>query len=221
MQSTLVVLIAVALAAGACSCVADGAAPFRLRGSPYPAPSRGPNCSSSLLAYSDSLQPSQLLLMSSLQGLAARSCPLFFRVGDASASDMQSVFASDFPAFGSHVSTVFARNFSALLIAAQGFGIARGYALCDLRVQDSCSAAVSFCAASDAGDIVVDALDEEEVQQRLLIPRVFDARGSTVADVVKTHPLQRGAPWSCSVAVLQDPAKLPYLVDVAVFSRAV
>lgn len=221
MQSTVLVLIAAALAAGRCTCVAGGAAPFRLPRSPYPAPSRGPNCSSTLVAYSGALQPSQLLLMSSLQGLAARTCPLFFRVEDGSASDMQSLFASDFPAFGAHVDAAFAHNFSALLLAAQGFGIARAYALCDLRVQDSCPAAVSFCAASDAGAIVVDVDDEEEVQQRVRIPRVFDARGSTVADVVKTYPLQPGAPWSCSVAVLQDPAKLPYLADVAVFSRAV
>jgi hypothetical protein len=59
------------------------------------------------------------------------------------------------------------------------------------------------------------------VQQALRIPRVFDARNASVDDVIALFPLQRGSAWSCSVAVLQQPAKLPYLVDVAVFGRAV
>jgi len=198
-----------------------GAAPFRLPGSPYPAPSQGPNCSVSLLAYSSSLQPSQLLLMSSLQGLAARTCPRLLRVGDGSPSDMQSAFASDLPEFGAHVSTSIADDFPSLLAAARSFGIANGYALCDMLVGDSCAAATSFAAASDAGVVAVDVQDEVQVQQLLQIARVYDARNSTVSDVVRIFPFVAGASWSRRVAVLQDPAKLPFLCDFAVFARAV
>lgn len=215
---------AVAAAALILLCTVSGSAaqpaPFRLLGSPYPAPSLGPNCSATLLAYSSSLQPPQLLLLSSLQGLAARTCPRLFRVGDGSPADMQRAFASDFPAFGSSLDLSIASDFTALLLAVREFELARGYALCDMRQAGGCSAATSYCAAADAC-VVVDVSDEAPVQQALRIPRVFDARNASVDDVIALFPLQRGSAWSCSVAVLQQPAKLPYLVDVAVFGRAV
>lgn len=195
------------------------AAPFRLPGSPYPAPSHGANCSSSLLGYSSALPPSHLLLMSSLDGLAARTCPRFFRLGDQTPGDMQAAFARDFPAFGSAVDASVARDLAALLQASKG--IAAGYALCDMRQPSTCSAATSFCAASQLSAVVVDVQDEALAATLLNIPRVFDARNSSVSDVVKAFPLQRGASWSCSLAVLQHPAKLPFLCDLAVFARAV
>ncbi len=216
------VAVAVVLTFG-CSCHAADPAPFRLPGSPYPAPSTGPNCSTSLIAFSDSLQRSQLMLMSSAQGLAARTCPLLFRVGDASPADMQTAFASDFPAFHSALNTSIATDFTQLLIALRQLRIAAAYVLCDLNAPDSCAAATSLCAvsASASGYIVVHAGDEEQVKQLLQIPCAFDARNSSVGDVLEQHPLQGGAGWSCSVAVLQDTAKLPYLVDFAVYARAV
>ena len=90
-----------------------------------------------------------------------------------------------------------------------------------MRLPGTCSAATSFCAASQERAVVVDVQDEALAAALLNIPRVFDARNSSVSDVVKAFPLQRGASWSCSVAVLQHPAKLPFLCDLAVFARAV
>ena len=206
---------------GPCLCRAGSADPFRLPGSAYPAPSRGANCSVSLLAYSAALPLSNLLLLSSLQGLAARTCPLLFRIGDGSPADMQTAFAADLPAFGARLNASFAADFPALLRAAHHLNIASGYVLCDMQQARSCSAATSYCAASGAGDIVVDVRDEALVLQLLQLPRTFDARNCSVADIIVKWPLQPGAPWSCSVAVLQHPAKLPYLSDLAVFARAV
>ena len=220
MMSQLYLLV-LALLCGSNPAYAVADAPFRLPGSPYPAPSQGPNCSVSLLAYSSSLQPSQLLLMSSLQGVAARTCPRLLRVGDGSPSDMQSAFASDLPSFGAHVNTSIVNDFPSLVAACYSFGIASGYVLCDMRVGESCAAATSFCAASDAGVVAVDVRDEAQVQKLLQIPRVYDARNSTVSDVVLIFPFVSGASWSARVAVLQDPAKLPFLCDFAVFARAV
>jgi hypothetical protein len=134
---------------------------------------------------------------------------------------MQSAFASDFPAFHSALDTCIATDFTQLLIALRQLRIATAYVLCDLNVPDSCAAATSLCAVSDGGYIVVHEGDEEEVKLLLQIPCAFDARNSSVGDVLKQHPLQGGAAWSCSVAVLQDTAKLPYLVDFAVYARAV
>jgi hypothetical protein len=212
------VRLLIALALLLC-CRATAAATFRLPGSPYPAPSQGANCSSTLLGYSSALQPSQLLLMTTLDGLAARTCPRFFRVGDESPGDMQTAFARDFPSFGSSVDASIAHDFPSLLAASTA--IAHGYALCDMRQPATCAAATSFCAASQALAVVMDVHEEALAAALLKIPCVFDARNSSVSDVIKAFPLQRGASWSCSVAVLQHPAKLPFLSDLAVFARAV
>jgi hypothetical protein len=75
---------------------------------------------------------------------------------------MQREFASDFPAFGSGLDISMATDFAALLFAARGCELACCHELCDMRLGESCSAAMPFCAAAD-GCVVADLCSEAQV----------------------------------------------------------
>ena len=111
LRSLLLVLLAVILQ----QCRAD---PFRLPGSPYPAPSAGPNCSKELLGFDDTkLTTTQLLTLQTLQGNTARSCPTLFRIGSGDDKDMQWRFAQLLAPYGVTVNVSLRGSFTDLLRA--------------------------------------------------------------------------------------------------------
>lgn len=189
--------------------------PFRVPGSPYPAPSAGANACTGVTTFSAAkLSATQSMTLMTLQGVVARSTPALFET-DTGAS---ALWLESLKPWGVAVDTSLAADFPGLL--QQFKHAAPAFVVCDVAQPDSVTAAMAFAAASE-GVVVVDVADQQAAAGAGLVP-AGDARAGgnvTAAGVLAAHPLGGGA-LSNRVVALQDPSKYTSLADWAVFARA-
>lgn len=205
------------------TCDAARAQPFRVHGSPYPAPSKGAiaTCGGPLYAYdSSSLSASQIVTMQTLQGGLARQCPRLFRVGTD--VGMAPVWLADLEQRWGVTVEASPSDFGGLLKLFKGD--VAGYVTYSAASSDTVNVAVSYAAAlstSPAGVVVAVELGDVAALTTALgsgASHLVAAENRTYADVLKDHPISTD--FNTRIFDLQDPSKSGCLVDWATFAGA-